>query len=74
MLKTYFTFIWALYSATNCFNNLWKLLEMTQIYGHPKEEIWIKKIVFLWDISPRQLPELRIKCQVKLVSYYNLAI
>lgn len=53
MLKTDLTRIWALYSATNCFNNLGDLdrLEMTQIYINPKE-IWIKKIAFLWSISP----------------------
>lgn len=53
MLKADFTHMWALYSATNFFNNLWDLdvLWMTQIYSHPKE-IWIKKIAFLWAISP----------------------
>lgn len=45
--------MWALHSATNCFNNLGALdgLGMTQIYIRPKE-IWIKKIAFLWAISP----------------------
>lgn len=45
--------MWALHSATNRFNNLGALdgLGMTQIYIRPKE-IWIKKIAFLWAISP----------------------
>lgn len=34
---------------------------MTQIYGHPKEEIWIKKIAFLWDISPETVAWIKDK-------------
>lgn len=53
MLKTDFTLLWALYLATNFFNNLGDLdgFRVTQIYVHPKG-IWIKKIAFLWAIFP----------------------